>query len=450
MPRRFLATRQAHSRRKSTNYLDFLSSRAPSAVRLLGALPRTLPLCAAALFGCATLHATITISGLTPSLPSPQPLGTSITFTATATDTGPGPLAFQFNVAFGSGAFQPIRNYNIGTASGTTWVSQPFSWTSIVSNGAYNIQVIAQDFATGETATETIPFSLKAVLSSSALQAFSTANPLVGLVAVPACPAGSSARVFFERTGTTSVTYTPFQNCASLGANNFYIGGMLPNVAYTVGYQLKIGSNVVNGKTTSTFTTGQLPASIDFPVESTLLAPTAQSDIAEKVLLHSFILSGHGTTNLQPAATNLTGNFTWFYNGGSDRFVLLTRPLSGGQFLLFQSGPLWITGGSKENQLLRRVDLAGNILKETNIGYLQQQLFKMGATDLQSCANIPLPAAVGSACLTAFSHDFILLPNGNYAVIASMEKIFPPVLKATQRDSMWISWETPSWCLTLT
>jgi hypothetical protein len=78
------------------------------------------------------------------------------------------------------------------------------------------------------------------------------------------------------------------------------------------------------------------------------------------------------------------------------------------------------------------VDLSGNVVKETNIGLLQQQLFAMGATDLQSCANIPLPAAVGSACLTSFSHDMIVMPNGGYAVIGSMEKIFPP---GTQGDT---------------
>ena len=51
-----------------------------------------------AALGVAPLRATVTITSLTPSVASPQPLGTTVTWQAKATNTAPGNLTFQFNV----------------------------------------------------------------------------------------------------------------------------------------------------------------------------------------------------------------------------------------------------------------------------------------------------------------------------------------------------------------
>src|SRR5580704_18409466 len=107
---------------------------------------------------CVPAFATVKIVSITPSGPSPQPLGTPITFTVTATDSNPGPLTFQFNIAYGSGAYSMSRDFNVGTLSGGTWTSQPFLWTPTGAEGSRKIQVVIKDFASGETQTKAIQF----------------------------------------------------------------------------------------------------------------------------------------------------------------------------------------------------------------------------------------------------------------------------------------------------
>jgi arylsulfate sulfotransferase len=390
------------------------------------------------LFGLAVLattvplSATVTITSFSSGATSPQPLGTPVAFTVTATDSNPGPLAFQFNMSYADGAFTSIRNFNIGTFSDGVWTAQPFSWTEIAFHGAYTIQVVAQDFVSGETATANMPFDFKSILTGSGMSVVSTPNSLVALASISNCPTGSSGRVFFMQQGTKTATTTPFQPCGPTGDNNVYLGGMYPNTTYTVGFQTKTGSTVTTGKSTASFTTGLLATDFAFPTQTELKPPTTQSDTAEKVLLHAYITihfsSYKGPGIVMPVATDLAGSPIWYYDGHGDTGVQLSRPVNGGTFLIFQSGLAWSNGSYQLDQIARQIDLSGNILKETNIGLLQQQLLAMGATDLQSCANVQLPAAVGSACLTSFSHDMIVLPNGGYAVIGSMEKIFPPGL----------------------
>ena len=385
-----------------------------------------------AVLSCISLHATVTIKSIIPSMRSPQPLGTPISFAVTATDTNPGPLTFQFSAGQTESNLGVIRNFNIGTKTGGLWSPQPFSWASIEGEGSYTIQVVVKDFNTGETATQTVPFTLTTLVTRrDKMAVVSTGNALVGLAGIPACPIGSFVRAYFSRRNEPT-TATPFQPCLGTVSSNFYLGGLQVTETYTVGYQVKTGQTVVDGGSTDKFRTGRLPNSISFPAQTLVLPPTAQSYAADKVVLHSYINLGGGTNNFQPTATDTSGNVTWFYNGGSDLQVLLTRPLEGGYFLVFQSGLSWDTGVETSAQLLREVDLGGNVLRETNIGLLQQQLLAKGATDLEPCSNIRLPAQVGSACLTALSHDAILLPNGGYAFIANVEKIFPP---GTQGDT---------------
>jgi hypothetical protein len=50
-------------------------------------------------------------------------------------------------------------------------------------------------------------------------------------------------------------------------------------------------------------------------------------------------------------------------------------------------------------------------VRETNIGVLQQQPLAMGATGFGVCGGIPLPAAIGAACLGGMHHDAICCPT---------------------------------------
>ncbi len=79
-----------------------------------------------------------------------------------------------------------------------------------------------------------------------------------------------------------------------------------------------------------------------------------------------------------------------------------------------------------QEQFLRQIDLAGNIVRETNIGIIQQELIALGDPGGGPCTAIQKPAPVGSACTGAFHHDAIqTLPNGYTAALIDEEKIFP-------------------------
>ena len=88
--------------------------------------------------------------------------------------------------------------------------------------------------------------------------------------------------------------------------------------------------------------------------------------------------------------------------------------LSGGPNSGTGSG-LW--GPQTEEQLLQQVDLVGNVVHETNVDRVNEQL--------------PLSAAI-----TDFNHDEIMLPNGHTLAIASTQQIFPA---GTQGNSAPIS-----------
>jgi arylsulfate sulfotransferase len=145
------------------------------------------------------------------------------------------------------------------------------------------------------------------------------------------------------------------------------------------------------------------------------------------MLLYSLAKLEPGTTN-PDVATDLSGNVTWYYAGGAG--TTLTRPLVG-TFLVIQKGTAW-NRASNGQQILNQIDLAGNVIRQTNTGAVQQQLLALGAVDGGPCNVIPQPAPIGSACLGAFHHDAIQsLPNGYTAVLTDIEKIFPP---GTQGD----------------
>lgn len=384
---------------------------------------------------CACLNATVTITSVTPSVVSPQAVGTPVTFTVTATDSAPGPLTFQFSTAFRNQSFSIVRNFNVGTLNAGVWTAQPFSWSEISAQGSYTIQVVAKDFSSGETATQTIPYTLDSIVKNEKLTIAPTSNPIVKLAAVPTCPLGSFARVLFHKNGQTIPIATSWEACHGIGSTNIYLGGMYPSIAYTANYQIKTGSTVTAGTSTATFANGPLPSSFPFPTETVVQSPTSAADITENLLLHAFTVTSPTSQNYQPVATDLAGNAVWYYDGGANDYALLTRPTPGGKFLLIEGGIIWGDQSDQQGQLARLVDLTGNVLRETNSNLISQQLissYGTSAIGMQQCSAVALPAAVGAECLTGFTHDVIAMPNGDIAIMGLNEKIFPP---GTQGDT---------------
>ena len=384
---------------------------------------------------CAQASATVTAVSFTPSLISPQPIGKTITWTATATDSNAGPLTFQFNILLPRATqFTLVKDFNVGTLNGGTWTAQPFVWVPTGIEGAYQIQVVVRDFTTGETDSKTASFTVTRIASSGPI-VVKTANPLVVLFSVPSCPAGSTIRAVFQQqiASPPPPTATNWVGCHPPASVTFEIAGMLSNTPYTVYAQTKTGGKITGGSSVS-FTTGVLPDNIPFPTYSVKVPPSGSpADTSNPVILHNMIQPGGGGTIYPDVATDLAGNIIWYYYANDKTHGdVMVRPLAGGGFLTMQDDVSWDPHVTKE-QLLRQIDLAGNIVRETNMGIIQQQLAAMGAVNGGSCSAIPNPPPTGAGCAAAFHHDAIqTLPNGWTAVLLDNEKIFPP---GTQGDT---------------
>jgi arylsulfate sulfotransferase len=370
------------------------------------------------------VHATVRIQSVNPSPASPQTIGQTIAWTVTATDSNAGPLTFQFNVTPPGGQEDMVKDFNVGTFSSPSWTAQPFVWTPTGIEGTYQIKVVAKDFTSGETASSTVNFSVNPLVTGSAPVVAPTANPLVALFSAPSCPQGSNMRVSFQRSGLQSGSTTSWMACHPPASMTFEVAGMYHSTTYTMFSQTQTGSKVVDGPSVS-FTTGALPKTIPFPSYTTLVPPGTTTDVEDAVILDDISV-------YPKVATDLSGRILWYYYPPAPHIDYIVRPLANNTFLLLAVGKAW-NPLSEKFQLLHQVDLAGNLIKETNTGVIQQQLLAMGATDAQPCNTIPHPAPVGAACLSYFNHDMIqTLPNGYSAALANIEKIFPA---GTQGDT---------------
>ncbi len=382
---------------------------------------------------CAPAFATVAISSFTPSHVSPEPIGKTITWTATATDSKTGPLTFQFNILPPNATrFTLVKDFNVGTLSGATWTAQPFVWVPTGIEGTYQIQVVIKDFTSGETTSKTVSFVVTPVATNGPVVE-KTANPLVFLFSAPACPTGSTMRAYFQaQSGTSPAVVTNWMGCHPSATMTFELAGMLPNTAYTVHSQTKTGTTITGGTSVS-FTTGVLPSTVPFPAMTVKVPSTgAPTDTSNPVVLHNLIQLGGGTT-YPDVATDLSGNIIWYYwPNDLTHSDVMARPLPGGGFITMQDDLSWDPTVTKE-QVLRQIDLAGNIVRETNMGIIQQQLLALGDTAGGPCRAIAVPAPVGAGCAGAFHHDAIqTLPNGWTAVLLDNERIFPA---GTQGDT---------------
>jgi arylsulfate sulfotransferase len=377
----------------------------------------------------APANATVHIISLTPALASPQPIGATVDWAAEATDTNPGPLTFQFNVAPPSGTLATVKNFNVGTLSGSTWKSLVFAWAETGTNGAYQVQVVVKDFTSGESDSKTVSFTASSPVTGANPVVRKTQNPLVALFIAPSCPAGSAMRVSFQpESGKVPATGTSWAACHPPGAMTFEIAGMYPSTAYNLYSQVETGGNIVNGPAAA-FATGPLPSTITFPT-FTAGIPDSASD-PNRVLFYG-PWDSDGKTGYPDVATDLSGNIVWYNSPNDpDHLTMLVRPLPTG-FLGIQFGPAW-NPAVQQYQVLRQYDWAGNIVRETNTGIVQQQLLALGNPDAGPCNTIPSPPPVGAACIGIFHHDAIqTLPNGYSAALVDVEKIFPP---GTQGDT---------------
>jgi hypothetical protein len=145
-----------------------------------------------------------------------------------------------------------------------------------------------------------------------------------------------------------------------------------------------------------------------FPVVTTPTARENGNGSAEGIIIRSTIDPWRAN------ATDLDGNVLWYLNAASPSF--LTRVVPGGRFLVHADGSNSVND-MKRWQLLRELDLLGNIVRETNIGRVAEQLAEHGIKS--DCKKD------GEQCLAGFHHEAVRLPNGHTLVLAGLERMFP-------------------------
>jgi hypothetical protein len=340
----------------------------------------------------APCHSALSLQVST-SVVSPQPLGSRITITASATNSNPGPVTYRFENTGPGGAFTVQRDFS---------VSNTFDWVPALVEGNYTLRVTARDYSSGESAQQTVPFSITSLVTGNLPVITATAHPLVALFSIPPCTAGSSVRVRFQKSGANRSNYTNFRPCRP-GSINFYIAGMNAGSTYQMNYEKFTAGVITPDTNVLTFQTGALPGGLPIPGRSIILPPTPQSSQTENIVLWGFPNPGLA------AATDLSGRIAWYLTRTPTQLV---RPLSGGSLLLFGSGYGAGTSPYGPNnvrqQMLWEVDLAGNVLRETNADRISEHLM-----------------AVGADPIGRFNHDAIRMDNGNLVLLADAQRTYP-------------------------
>ncbi len=331
------------------------------------------------------------VVSLSGSLPSPQPVGTAVTWTANATDTDSGTLMYAFNVGPQGGILALVRDYS---------PTNSFRSYPALQEGTFTIQVTARNSSTGKTGTATQTIVAIPIANTFTPVALSnTANPLVVLFSTLPCNAPESMLVSFKASTQTTSQLTPIVPCNGK-TMNFYVAGMLPSTKYSLTGVFLSGGTVAGYTKTVTYTTAAIPTTVALPA-ITMISPAPAAAASEPLLLHSYLF---GAQPYVQAATDLNGNFVWYYQPYDGEGGYLTRAQIGGYF--------WFIGNPNPNpylQPLRVFDVAGNTLIETNTGRINEQLL-----------------AAGQPALTDIDHELRTMGNGNILMIGSTDAVLGP------------------------
>ncbi|HEY7574507.1 MAG TPA: aryl-sulfate sulfotransferase, partial [Thermoanaerobaculia bacterium] len=314
---------------------------------------------------------------------SPKPLGTMIRWTATSDAASPAGVWFRFRAREQGGEFRMVRDFS---------VSNELDWTAL-DEGVFEVEVTARDRVSQDTATAFSTFELVPRVEFGPAVA-PTTHPLVFIFSSPGCETGR-ARVRFE-SDDGRVQYTPFKPCEPGRTLNFYLAGLAPNSSHRATLEVEgarspsaSGSQAATGREVR-FETGEA----SYPLALPAVLEAASPESAE-ILLQTPLYQ-------RPLATDSKGQMLWY---GPEGLFLLTRPEPGGVFF-----------GLLESRVdpaldrMRKFDLVGMTLLETNAARVSEQL-----------------VAMGKRPITSFHHEARTLRNGNIALIAGVEQILTDV-----------------------
>lgn len=331
------------------------------------------------------------------SLPSPQAVGTPIGLVPRIENPGKGMLVFRYSVRTGDGPLRVVRDFS---------QQRDFVWRPALYEHDARVQLAVRNNDTKETAVDELTFTITSRITGSSAMVTPTSHPLIALVSAPACPVDSQFRVALERQGSRGVSHTPTEPCHGSRSQNVYVAGMRADADYRLRSEVVTGTNTRSGSWMP-FHTGVLDG--DFPPVSVVVPRAAGSPVSEPIVVHS-IASAGGTR--RPFATDLDGNVIWYLRTPE----FLTRVVPGGRFLVLSEGAN-AANDMRRLQIVRELDLAGHVLRETNVARIAEQLQSRGIRS--ECRK------GGTECLSGIHHEAIRLPNGHTLVIAGLERMFP-------------------------
>ncbi|MCC6344962.1 MAG: aryl-sulfate sulfotransferase [Bryobacterales bacterium] len=308
---------------------------------------------------------------LTPSAPSPGLVGKMVTFSAASDAPSSQRIRYRFRVRRMGRDFRMIRDYG---------EQSTLDWTASEHEGFYELEAAVKNADTGESAAASILYQMMPRANGTSV-VNQTANPLVFLFSAPPCAAGRRMRVDFG-TSDGNVTSTPFKKCGGGLSMNFYLAGMKAETTYHAHYFLDTGRAYLTGPGVG-FTTGKAPA---LSYTNTVQTP-APAGASNPVLLTS---SG--------VATDLAGNVLW----SMPLVNYFTRAEPGGYFW----GILEDDSKPVSAQAIRKFDLVGMTVLETNAERVNEQL-----------------QAMGKRLISGFHHEARTLPDGRILALADVEQM---------------------------
>ncbi|MEO8128687.1 MAG: aryl-sulfate sulfotransferase [Bryobacteraceae bacterium] len=345
---------------------------------------------------CGATDVPLTVR-LLPSLPSPQAVGSPIGLTPRIENAAEGMHVYRYSVSVDGGPFRITRDFS---------QQADFVWNPALYEHEAKLRVTVRNNKTKATAETEIPFRVIPRAKGPEAVVTATANPLVALLSAPACPEGSQFRGAFRRQGEEAISHTNAQPCRGSRTNNVYIAGMRSDTGFQLRSEVLQGTTVKPGAWIP-FHTGLLDG--DFPAVS-IPVPRAQGSTAvDPVLIHSVASAAAGR---RPMATDMDGNVIWYMRTPE----FLTRVLPGGRFLVLSEGSN-AANDMKRLQVLRELDLAGQVIRETNISRVAEQLDAYGIHS--DCKKD------GKECVSGFHHEAIRVPGDHTLVIAGLERMFP-------------------------
>ncbi|HYO82355.1 MAG TPA: aryl-sulfate sulfotransferase [Bryobacteraceae bacterium] len=286
-------------------------------------------------------------------------------------------LRFRFRVrTAGSPQFRLVRDFS---------PEPSLRYVPMAGDGEYEIETSVLDRASGvlETVMESYAVAPLAGVGEPAVAP--TANALVFVYGAPACAAGAELRIsVFPAAGNAAAFELPPARCEG-SAIHAYIAGLRPETSYRVGSAVFRDGNQQLSHAPVDFRTGALPIQVA-PVPSDAL------NGASGLLFQNRLF--------QPSvAVDTTGTVVWYY----DRVMpYLVRPHGGGYWFALNAMP----NVPLSAQTLELIDLAGNVVVETNAERLSDQL-----------------AARGMRAITSLHHEARRLPDGRIAVLAGVELV---------------------------